>query len=117
MFRQYMFVIFGVLSTMCFATSLLFTHRFPLLVKHMPQESDGTANFILSQRFGKMYPDYRSNFNDPGWMKSSVLPEVELKWDNLALVIPQWRTRRAQPVIDYTDDFSADPFEVLLKDL
>ncbi|EYB81237.1 hypothetical protein Y032_0389g533 [Ancylostoma ceylanicum] len=32
--------------------------------------------------------------------------------DSLLLVVPQWRERRSQPIIDYTDEFSADPFEV-----
>ncbi|VDO98462.1 unnamed protein product [Heligmosomoides polygyrus] len=27
-------------------------------------------------------------------------------------MMPRWRARRSQPIIDYTDEFSADPFEV-----
>ncbi|KAE9420753.1 hypothetical protein Angca_000359, partial [Angiostrongylus cantonensis] len=32
--------------------------------------------------------------------------------DNRIVPVPQWRERRGQPIIDYTDEFSADPFEV-----
>ncbi|VDK50256.1 unnamed protein product [Cylicostephanus goldi] len=32
--------------------------------------------------------------------------------DDVLLVIPRYRQRRSQPIIDYTDEFSADPFEV-----
>ncbi|KHJ94069.1 hypothetical protein OESDEN_06007 [Oesophagostomum dentatum] len=31
---------------------------------------------------------------------------------DVLFVIPQYRERRSQPIIDYTDEFSADPFEV-----
>ncbi|VDM62469.1 unnamed protein product, partial [Angiostrongylus costaricensis] len=30
------------------------------------------------------------------------------------LPVPKSRERRGQPIIDYTDEFSADPFEVLI---
>ncbi|CAJ0606726.1 unnamed protein product [Cylicocyclus nassatus] len=32
--------------------------------------------------------------------------------DEVLLMIPRFRQRRSQPIIDYTDEFSADPFEV-----
>ncbi|VDO38134.1 unnamed protein product [Haemonchus placei] len=32
--------------------------------------------------------------------------------DDVIVIMPQIRTRRSQPIIDYTDEFSADPFEV-----
>ncbi|KAK6736374.1 hypothetical protein RB195_019198 [Necator americanus] len=35
--------------------------------------------------------------------------------DDIFLVVPQVRERRSQPIIDYTDEFSADPFEMPLN--
>ncbi|VDL63904.1 unnamed protein product [Nippostrongylus brasiliensis] len=32
--------------------------------------------------------------------------------DDVLVMLPRWRARRSQPIIDYTDEFSADPFEV-----
>ncbi|KAJ1346019.1 hypothetical protein KIN20_000684 [Parelaphostrongylus tenuis] len=32
--------------------------------------------------------------------------------DNSVVPVTQWRERRGQPIIDYVDEFSADPFEI-----
>ncbi|XGW08703.1 hypothetical protein V3C99_011206 [Haemonchus contortus] len=52
-----------------------------------------------------------------GQLPASVIARISQPFDeedNVIVIMPQIRTRRSQPIIDYTDEFSADPFEMPL---
>ncbi|KAK6041415.1 hypothetical protein COOONC_21080 [Cooperia oncophora] len=54
-------------------------------------------------------------FRLTGQLPSSLIERISQPFadeDDVILVMPRIRARRSQPIIDYTDEFSADPFEV-----
>ncbi|KAK6019647.1 hypothetical protein OSTOST_14712 [Ostertagia ostertagi] len=54
-------------------------------------------------------------FRLSGQLPSSLIARISQPFneeDDVILMMPQLRARRSQPIIDYTDEFSADPFEV-----
>ncbi|WKX97565.1 hypothetical protein Q1695_013324 [Nippostrongylus brasiliensis] len=50
----------------------------------------------------------------PSSLVKRIAHELDTQ-DDVLVMLPRWRARRSQPIIDYTDEFSADPFEMPLN--
>uniref|UniRef100_A0A0K0DCJ1 Uncharacterized protein n=1 Tax=Angiostrongylus cantonensis TaxID=6313 RepID=A0A0K0DCJ1_ANGCA len=89
MSRQNVLVILVVLFAVCVAVPYRFSRHLPLIIRRTSQQIDDKDLELVNEINLMLYQDNR------------IVP------------VPQWRERRGQPIIDYTDEFSADPFEVL----